>query len=59
MLFNSTNKLFGWEPVNIYLFKFNSRNTRKRDEIYPKLTINTIESRSDVFTGQCSIVDFE
>ena len=38
-------------PANIYLFKFNSRNTRKRYEIYSKLTIKTSD---DVF-----IVNFE
>ena len=49
----SVDKLIGWDPVNIYLFKFNSKNSRKRYEICLKLTINTIESRSDVFTVQC------
>ena len=46
----SVHKLIVWDPANIYLFKFNCRNTRKRYEICPKLTINTIENRSDVFT---------
>ena len=50
----SVSKLIGWDPENIYLFKVNSRNTRKRYGICPKLTINTIESRSDVF-----ILNFE
>ena len=36
-------------PSNIYLFKVINRNTRKRCEICPKLTINTVESRSGVF----------
>ena len=45
----SVQKLIGWDPANIYLFKFNSRKTRKRYEICSKLTINTIESCSDVF----------
>ena len=49
----SVHKLIGWDSANIYLFKFNSRNTRKRNEIYPKLIINTIERRSDVFTVKC------
>ena len=49
----SIHKLIGWDPENIYLFEFNSRNTSKRYEIYPKLTINIIESRSDVFTVKC------
>ena len=46
----SIYKLIGWDPANIYFFKSNSRNTRKRYEICPKLTANTIESRSGVFT---------
>ena len=37
-------------PAKIYFFKFNSTNTTKRHEICPKVTINTTESRSDVFT---------
>ena len=45
-------------PVNIYLFKVNNRNTRKRCKICSKLTINTPERRhwhcSDIF-----IVNFE
>ena len=46
----SVHKLIVWDPANIYLFKFNCSSTRKRYEICPKLTINTIENRSDVFT---------
>ena len=46
----SLHKLIRWDPENIYLF---SRNTRKRYEISPKLTINTIESRSHVLTVKC------
>ena len=49
----SVHKSIGWDPANI-LFKFNSRNTRKRYEICPKLTINKIESHSAVFTVKCS-----
>ena len=45
-------------PANIYLFKVNNRNTRKRCEICSKLTIKTPEKRqrrrSRVF-----IVNFE
>ena len=41
-------------PVNIYLLKFNNRNTRKRCEICSKLSIKTPERRqwrrSGVFT---------
>ena len=32
-------------PANIYLFKVNSRNPRKRCELYSKLTIKTQERR--------------
>ena len=32
-------------PANIYLFKVNNRNTRKRCEICSKLTIKTPERR--------------
>ena len=39
--------------TNIYLFKVNNRNTRKRYEICPKSTTNTIESCSGVFTIKC------
>ena len=45
----SVYKLLGWDPANIYLFKVNSRNTRKRCEICPKSTINTVEGYSGVF----------
>ena len=33
------------DPVGIYLFKVNNRNTRTRSEICSKLTINTPERR--------------
>ena len=49
----NVHKLIGWDPATLYLFKFNSRNIRKWCEICPKLTINTIESRSDVYTVKC------
>ena len=49
----SVHKLIGWVPANIYLFKFNSRNTGKRYEICPKFATNTIESHSNVFTVKC------
>ena len=42
-------KLIVWDSANIYLFKVNSRNTRKIYEICLKLTKNTIESCSGVF----------
>ena len=46
----SIYKLIRWDPANIYLFKVNSQNTRKKHEIRPKFTIITIEYCSDVFT---------
>ena len=49
----SVNKL-GLCPANIYLFKVNNRNIKKRCEIYSKLTIKTPEQCHSV-----SIVDFE
>ena len=49
----SVHKLIGWNPENIYLFKFNSRNSRKVYEIRPMLKINTRESCSDVFSAKC------
>ena len=57
-----------WDPANIYLFKLNSRNSRKRCEMCPELTINTAESRSGVLLSTLNIfhtflsviiVDFE
>ena len=36
-------------PVNIYLFKVNNRNTRKRCEICSKLTIKTSDVGSGAF----------
>ena len=47
-------KLIGWDPANIYLFKVNSRSTKKWSDICPKLPINSLESCSGVF-----IVSFE
>ena len=38
----SVYKLIGWDSANIYLFKVNSRNTRKGCEIYPKSTIKKV-----------------
>ena len=42
---------------NIYLFKFNNRQTRERSETYSKLTIETPEQRQPFC--RVSIVDFE
>ena len=48
-VFKSSNVIVtGWWgliPANIYLFKVNNRNTRKRFEICSKLTIKTPERR--------------
>ena len=35
-------------PANIYLFKINNRNTRKRCEICSKITIKAPDHRGDV-----------
>ena len=50
----SVNKLIGWDPANIYLFKVNSKNTKTWNDKCPKLPIITVESHSGVF-----IVSFE
>ena len=42
-------------PVNIYLFKVNNRNTRKRYEICSELSIQAPEQRQ----WCVSVVDFE
>ena len=58
------------EPVAIYMFKFNSRNTRTRCKICSKLTVKTPERRQahislfDVLTyftpcSSVSVVKFE
>ena len=46
----SVDKLIGWDPVNLYLFRVISENTIKTCGICLKLTINTVESRSGVLT---------
>ena len=38
-----------WDPANIYLFKFNTRNTRERCELCSKVTVKTVENHFDVF----------
>ena len=42
----SIDKMMGWNPINIYLFKDNSRNARKGSEICLKLIINKVWSHS-------------
>ena len=42
-------------PANIYLFKVNNINTRKRCEIYSKLTIKTPERRQRPVNGQVNV----
>ena len=49
----SVHKLIGWDLENIYLFKSNSRNTKKRKEIH------TTESHFDILLLSASIVEFE
>ena len=41
----SWNHLKSLYPTNIYLLKFNNKNTKRRCQIYPKLTIKTPETR--------------
>ena len=62
--FRMSKKIY--KPAKIYLFKVNNRNSRKRCEIYPKLTIKTSKRRRFLllilyFTlfPIVSIVDFE
>ena len=50
VLFNNVFKAVTWKgfhlyPANVYLFKVNNRNTRKRCEVRSKLTIKTPERR--------------
>ena len=45
MVLNFLDSLSKHNPVNSYLFEFNTRNTRKRCEICSKLTIKTPERR--------------
>ena len=40
-------------PANIYLFKVNNRNARKRCEIFSKLTIKTPERRQRLLGSFC------
>ena len=49
---------FNSNPVGIYLFKVNNRNTRTKCEIYSKLTIKTPERRQWRHSG-VFIVNFE
>ena len=44
-LFYIANNISRQNPANIYLFRFNNRNTRKGSEISSKLTIKTPERR--------------
>ena len=46
--------MLGWDPANIYLFKVNSKNTKRWSDVCPKLSISIVVIRSGVF-----IVDFE
>ena len=45
-VFNDSVYLLSSPPANIYLFKVNNENTRKRCEIYSKLTIKTPKKTS-------------
>ena len=52
------NQNLALDPANIYLFKVNNKNTRKRCEICSKLTIKTPERRQWRRSG-VFIVNFE
>ena len=43
--FRSISIIFNINTAKIYLFEVKNRNTRKRDKIYSKLTIKTLERR--------------
>ena len=45
-------------PANIYLFKVNKRNTRKRCEICSELTIKTPERRQEVKQELKTVIKF-
>ena len=53
-----SSKYINSNPVNIYLFKANHRNTREGCEICSKLTIETLERRQRRCSG-VFIVNFE
>ena len=50
-------KKWGANPANIYLFKVNYGNTRKKSEIYSKLSIK--KPRMTSMTTSVSTVDFK
>ena len=54
----SLHNIFEYCPANIYLFKSNNRNSRKRCEVYSKLTIKTTERPYWCHSG-VFIVNFE
>ena len=56
-LYNALHKI-AVNPVDIYMFKVNNRNTRTRCEICSKVTIKTPERRHWRCSG-VSIVNFE
>ena len=51
-------RFFRCYPAKIYLFKVKNRNTRKKCEIFSKLTIKTTERRERRGSG-VFIVNFE
>ena len=55
---NHSSELSTRYPGNIYLFKVNNRDTRKKCEICSKLTIKIMEQRHWLRSG-VFIVDFE
>ena len=49
--------LTNFDPANIYLFKINNRNARKRCKICSKLIIKTPERRQPLFPKQQNILN--
>ena len=54
-----TTSVASFRPAYIYLFKVNNKNTRKRCEIYSKLTIKTPERHHDVVLVFLLFFNFE
>ena len=49
-LFNNVWRMANISPATIYLFKINNRNTRKKREIWSKLTIRNTRKRREIWS---------
>ena len=49
-LFNTFWRMANISPATIYLFKINNRNTRKKREIWSKLTIRNTRKRREIWS---------